>query len=142
MDDEFAGRKFDEYRPRGTMTAFDLVNDFEEWKDTTEDDVPKVLMRDSVRTMTIQEMSSEINFRSITAKIADYEIRKGNFLKGDTVLFEIVIEENGTTKMRVNRTDSDFHELRKLMIVALPYVLVPPLPSKSSKISDKKIAKR
>ena len=63
-------------------------------------------------------------------------------MKGDTVLYEIVAEENGSTRMRVNRTDADFHELRKLMIIALPYVLVPPLPTKSSKITEKKIAKR
>jgi hypothetical protein len=53
MDNDFSIRKSVEYRPRGTMTAFDLGNDFEEWKDTTEDDVPKFILRDSVRTMTI-----------------------------------------------------------------------------------------
>lgn len=35
------------------MTAFDLVNDLDQWKDTNEGDVPKILLRDSVRSMTI-----------------------------------------------------------------------------------------
>lgn len=58
------------------------------------------------------------------------------------MLYEIITEENGASKMRVHRTDADFHELRKLMILALPYVQVPPLPNKSSKTTEKKIAKR
>lgn len=141
-NDDFQGRKKNEYLPRGTMTAFDLVNDLDQWNDTNESDVPKILLRDSVRSMTISEVSSEINFRPLVAKIAEYEIQKGTFLKGDYVLYEIMTEENGETKMRVHRTDADFFELRKLMLLALPYVQVPPLPNKSSKTTEKKIAKR
>ena len=36
-------------------------------------------------------------------------------------------------KMRTYRTDEDFYDLRRLMVVALPYMMIPPLPVKSLK---------
>jgi hypothetical protein len=55
-------------------------------------------------------------------------------MKADYVTFQIVSEEPGKLyKMRTYRTDEDFYELRKLMVVAVPYVMVPPLPTKSIK---------
>lgn len=40
-DTEFSHRP-SQHQPRGTIAGFDFVNDFEEWKDTTEEDIPKL----------------------------------------------------------------------------------------------------
>lgn len=45
QEDEFTHRSAD-YRPRGTLAEFDLVNDFEEFKETTMADIPKLLVQD------------------------------------------------------------------------------------------------
>jgi len=76
--------------------------------------------------------------------VQDYEIKKKNgFMKADFVMFQIVSEEPGKLyKMRTYRTDEDFYELRKMMVIAVPYVMVPPLPTKSIKAQDRKIPKR
>jgi hypothetical protein len=64
-------------------------------------------------------------------------------MKPDFVVFQVVSEEPGKLyKNRTYRTDEDFYELRKLMVVALPYIMVPPLPIKSVKVQDRKIPKR
>jgi len=64
-------------------------------------------------------------------------------MKPDFVLFQVVSEEPGKLyKMRTYRTDEDFFDLRRLMVIALPYVMVPPLPVKSLKTQDRKIPKR
>jgi hypothetical protein len=64
-------------------------------------------------------------------------------MKPDFVVFQVVSEEPGKLyKNRTYRTDEDFYELRKLMVVALPYIMVPPLPVKSVKVQDRKIPKR
>jgi hypothetical protein len=91
----------------------------------------------------VKDLATEINFKAITTTVQDYEIRKGGFMKADFVLFQIVSEEPGKLyKMRTYRADEDFYELRRLMVVALPYFMVPPLPVKSLKAQDRKIPKR
>jgi hypothetical protein len=96
-----------------------------------------------MRTKSVKDLATEINFKAITTTVQDYEIRKGGFMKADFVLFQIVSEEPGKLyKMRTYRSDEDFYELRRLMVVALPYNMVPPLPVKSLKAQDRKIPKR
>jgi hypothetical protein len=45
QEDEFTQRS-SEYKPRGTLAEFDLVNDFEEFKETTMEDIPKLHVRE------------------------------------------------------------------------------------------------
>jgi len=58
-----------DYQPRGTMAEFDLVNDFEDYKVTLLKDVPKPVEREFMKTKSIKEMASEINFKKITTKV-------------------------------------------------------------------------
>ena len=84
-----------------------------------------------------------INFKKIVSKIQDYEIKKGGLFKNDIVTFQIVSDEPGKLfKMRAYRTDEDFYELRRLMVISLPYVMIPPLPAKNLTSQDRKIPKR
>ncbi len=122
-----------------------MVHDFDQFTTTTLADVPKIVEREFMKTKSLQEVASEINFIRITSKIKSFKVQKGGFLKADFVVYEIVSEqvESGQT-LTAYRTDADFYDLRKLMVVALPYVRVPPLPSKNLllKISEKAITKR
>ena len=63
-------------------------------------------------------------------------------MKADFVTFQVVSETGLLYKWRTFRTDEDFYELRRLMVIALPYVMVPPLPYKNLKAQDRKIPKR
>lgn len=106
-------------------------------------DVPKPVARDTMKTKSVKEVPSEINFKQITSKVQDYEIKKGGFMKADFVMFQVVSDQPGKLyKMRTYRTDEDFYELRRLMVIAMPYIMVPPLPVKSLKAQDRKIPKR
>lgn len=72
-----------------------------------------------------------INFKKVQTIIQDYEVKKGGLFSKDVVTFQIVSTEPGKLfKMRTYRTDEDFYELRRLMVIAVPYVMVPPLPPK------------
>lgn len=50
--------------------------------------------------------------------------------------------DDETWKGTTHRTDDDFYEMRKLMIVNIPYLMVPPLPSRQNSSAPKKIEKR
>ena len=63
-------------------------------------------------------------------------------MKADTVTFQIVSETGLLYKWRTFRTDEDFYDLRRLLVVALPHMMIPPLPLKNSKNQEKKIPKR
>ena len=55
----------------------------------------------------------------------------------------MVTEEQGKLfKMRTYRSDDDFHDLRRLLVISVPYVMVPPLPKKNQSTKDRKIPKR
>lgn len=125
------------------MAEFDLVNDFDEFQITTLKDVPKHIEREYMKTKSIKDVANEISFKRITTKVQDYEIKKGGLMKADYVIFQVVSDEPGKLyKMRTYRTDEDFYDLRRLMVIALPYIMVPPLPVKSLKTQDRKIPKR
>jgi hypothetical protein len=131
------------YAPRETLNEFDLVDDYSQYARTLLEDCPRPAERATCRTKSVKDLAQEINFKAITTTVQDYEIKKNGFMKADFVMFQIVSEEPGKLyKMRTYRTDEDFYELRKLMVIAVPYVMVPPLPTKSIKAQDRKIPKR
>ena len=114
------------------MSEFDMADDFKEYQVTIAADLPKANERKTIRTKSVKEVASVINYKKITSKIQDYDIKKMGLFRSDIVTFQIVSDEPGKLfKMRSYRTDEDFYELRRLMVVALPYVMVPPLPAKN-----------
>jgi hypothetical protein len=115
------------------MADFDLVDDFEQYRVTRVEDLPKMEERDYAKSKSVLDMPSEVTNKAITCKIQDYEIRKGGFMQSDIVNYQVVTEEPGQLfKLRVHRNDNDFFELRRLLVQAVPYIMVPPLPKKSS----------
>lgn len=80
-----------------------------------------------------------MTFKTVAAKIEDYEIKKGIF--SDDVIFHIVTTSD-TNRWSSNRNDDDFYELRKLLVISFPYVLIPALMTKDTSTDEKHIVKR
>jgi hypothetical protein len=40
-----------------------------------------------MKTKSIKDVATEINFKRITTKVQDYEIKKGGLMKADYVIF-------------------------------------------------------
>ena len=66
-------------------------------------------------------------------------MRKGGFFGFDYVTFTITTAPLG---WRVCRKDADFYTLRRILKSQFPHVLIPPLPLKSNKMTQKFLTKR
>ena len=78
-------------------------------------------------------------------KVTSYEVKKGGWWSSDYSVFSVDTELSGKEKLRVQRKDTDFYTLRRLLRAQYPYVLVPPLPDtqkKHLKLVDKQLTKR
>ena len=75
----------------------------------------------------------------MTLRVTDSEVRKGGFFSSDYVLFTIATEPLG---WKVGRKDADFYTLRRILKAQFPHILIPPLPLKSNKMTQKFLTKR
>ena len=99
--------------------------------------LPKVTTR--TRAPTSKIVPTRINNRKVVLKVVDSEVRKGGFFSSDYVLYTITTEPLG---WRVGRKDADFYTLRRILKAQFPHVLIPPLPLKSNKMTQKFLTKR
>jgi hypothetical protein len=63
------------------------------------------------------------------------------FIFVDEVNFHIVTTSD-KNRWSCHRNDDDFYELRKLLVISFPYVLIPALMTKDTSTDEKHIAKR
>ena len=82
---------------------------------------------------------THLNNRKVTLKVSDSEIKKGGFFSSDYVLYTVKTDPLGWS---VGRKDSDFYTLRKILKAQFPHILIPPLPAKSNKMTQKALTKR
>ena len=99
--------------------------------------LPKLETRSRAPTAAI--IPTPLNRRKVTIKVIDSEVRKGGFFSSDYVLYTITTEPNG---WRVGRKDADFYTLRRILKSQFPHVLIPPLPIKNNKMTQKFLTKR
>ena len=99
--------------------------------------LPKLVTR--ARAPTAKIVPTPINKRKVTLKVIDSEVRKGGFFSSDYVLYTLTTEPLG---WKVGRKDSDFYTLRRILKSQFPHVLIPPLPLKSNKMTQKFLTKR
>jgi hypothetical protein len=67
-------------------------------------------------------------------------MKKGGVFKSDTIMFQVETEIPGQTfKYLVQRKDSDFYGLRRVLLEQFPYTLIPALPVKSTSTSSAEI---
>jgi hypothetical protein len=75
-----------------------------------------------MQTSSIQEVVTELNYKRTQSKIQkDFDIIKGSFFSSDYVMFKVTTDGDGLNYL-VSRTDDDFYELRKLLVIAYPHV--------------------
>lgn len=84
-------------------------------------------------------MPTDINYHKVVLKVTDSEVRKGGFFSSDYVIYTITTEPLG---WKVGRKDTDFYTLRRILKAQFPHILVPPLPVKSNKMTQKFLTKR
>ena len=99
--------------------------------------MPKLVTRSRAQTARI--VPTDINYHMVTLRVVDSEVRKGGFFSSDYVLYMVTTEPLG---WRVGRKDSDFYTLRRILKAQFPHVLIPPLPLKSNKMTQKFLTKR
>ena len=99
--------------------------------------LPRLVTR--TRAPTAKIVPTDINYHKVTLRVVDSEVRKGGFFSSDYVLYTVTTEPLG---WRVGRKDSDFYTLRRILKAQFPHVLIPPLPLKSNKMTQKFLTKR
>lgn len=115
------------------QTAEDYArnNEYEDIQKTEVfEDAPKVQIRKYAPTKGIE--ATPINFTKTVIKVTDSVVKKGGFFSSDYVLYVI---QTSPTKWKVDRKDADFYTLRRLLKREFPHVLMPPLPTKTSKMT-------
>lgn len=91
------------------------------------------------RAPTAKIVPTDINYHKVSLKVTDSEVRKGGFFSSDYVLYTVQTEPLG---WKVGRKDSDFYTLRRILKAQFPHILIPPLPLKSNKMTQKFLTKR
>ena len=77
--------------------------------------------------------------KRITVRVIDGSLKSGGIFSASYLLFKINVEPIGWS---IFRKDQDFYFLRKILLRDFPYVIIPPLPIKKKKESEKSIKKR
>ena len=77
--------------------------------------------------------------KRITARVVDGSLKTGGIFSASYLLFKVQVDPVGWT---INRKDQDFYFLRKMLLKQFPYIIIPPLPIKKKKESDKSIRRR
>ena len=72
-------------------------------------------------------------------RVYNCEVKKGGFFSSDYLIFQV---DTNPVKWGVQRKDSDFYTLRKIMTRQFPHILIPPLPIKLNKWTSKALKKR
>ena len=91
------------------------------------------------RAPTAKLTKTALNDRKVVLKVTDSQIKRGGFFSSDYVIYQVVTEPTG---WKVGRKDPDFYTLRKILKLQFPHILVPPLPIKTYKMTQKALTKR
>ena len=80
-----------------------------------------------------------LNNKRIQVRVNEGEIKSGGIFSASYLHYKISIEPLGWS---IYRKDQDFYFLRRMLVKAFPYIIVPPLPVKKKKESAKSIKRR
>jgi hypothetical protein len=71
--------------------------------------------------------------------VLDGKLISGGIFSANYLLYTVTVEPVG---WKIQRKDQDFYFLRKILLKEYPYMIIPPLPIKKKKESDKSIRRR
>lgn len=82
---------------------------------------------------------TKLNGKRITLRVSEGKLVSGGLFAASYLLFRIKTEP---VAYNIFRKDQDFYFLRKMLTKMFPYMIVPPLPLKKKKESEKTIKRR
>lgn len=89
---------------------------------------------------SVQQMQeTPLNGKRINIRVSEGKLVNGGLFSASYLLFRIKTEP---VSYSINRKDQDFYFLRKMLVKFFPYMIVPPLPIKKKKESEKTIKRR
>lgn len=80
-----------------------------------------------------------LNNRRIQARVTEGTLKAGGLFQSNYLQYTVRVEPLGWS---IVRKDQDFYFLRKMLLKNYPYIIIPPLPIKKKKESDKSIRRR
>lgn len=80
-----------------------------------------------------------LNNKRIQARVLEGTVKAGGLFQSSYLQYTVRIDPLG---WNIVRKDQDFYFLRKMLLKYYPYIIVPPLPIKKKKESDKSIRRR
>ena len=86
-----------------------------------------------------QMEETNLNGKRVTIRVSEGKLVNGGLFSASYLLFRIKTEP---VAYSIFRKDQDFYFLRKMLSKFFPYMIVPPLPLKKKKESDKTIKRR
>lgn len=72
-------------------------------------------------------------------KVIDGEVKQGGLFSSNYIVYTV---QTKGLKWKATRKDAEFYTLRKVLIKEFPHILIPPLPQKTGKQTQKVIQKR
>lgn len=88
---------------------------------------------------TVKIDPTPLNDKRIQVRVIDGSLKSGGIFSASYLLFTVVVEPIG---WKIQRKDQDFYFLRKILLKEFPYMIIPPLPIKKKKETDKSIRRR
>ena len=80
-----------------------------------------------------------LNNKRIKIKVIEGALKSGGIFSASYLLFKITVDPVGWS---IQRKDQDFYFLRKMLLKEFPYLIIPCLPLKKKKETEKSIKKR
>lgn len=88
---------------------------------------------------TVKIDPTPLNDKRIQVRVIEGSLKSGGIFSASYLLFTVVVEPVG---WKIQRKDQDFYFLRKILLKEFPYMIIPPLPIKKKKETDKSIRRR
>ena len=88
---------------------------------------------------TVKIEPTALNDKRINVRVLEGSLKSGGIFSASYLLFTVVVDPLG---WKIQRKDQDFYFLRKMLLKEFPYMIVPPLPAKKKKETDKSIRRR
>lgn len=82
---------------------------------------------------------SILNSKRIRIRVYQGQIKSGGMFSSSYIIYNVSVDPLGWT---VQRKDSDFYFLRKYLLKMHPYLIIPPLPPKKKKDTDRFMRRR
>jgi len=90
-----------------------------------------------VSTATLEP--TPLNGKRIHVRVTDGALKQGGIFSASYLLFKVTVDPVG---WKIMRKDQDFFFLRRMLLKEFPYLIIPCLPIKKKKETEKSIKKR